>query len=423
MICALFFILAMLYAGATPYRQGGTLLMQGRTAAADIGAPDERQHVNYIAFVRSQGALPVLKPDSPDFYESYQAHQPPLYYVLMAPLFNPSAPIESTGSVLRFPSALIGVLTVLGLFWLGCLATGEPKWGLACAAMALLPGFVTLHGAVTNDPLLFCFVTWSLAFLVRALVSEGVDGRAWWLAGVLAGLACLTKSSGLILLPVLIGSAAWFLLRRREGVRALAGASIAALVLPLPIWIRNQQLYGDPLGLKVFESAFQGSAKASMFTEALGPFVYWTEWVAWWTVRSGVGAFGYMDIFLPDGVYRIALAGLFVCALGWLVAARRGEASPVPRVAWGVLGAYGVLVLLSFMRFNSTFFQAQARYLFPAIAVFGLIFGMGAVRWGRWALPTLIAALVALNGFAVSVLPAEFERRIQTPPRVAEPAP
>lgn len=419
-LCALFALLAIGYASVTPYRTGGVLLMQGRAPAADIGAPDERQHVNYIVSLRTTGELPVLRPSEPNFYETYQAHQPPLYYALMAPLATPGDPNAQNGIALRFPNALIGAVTVAGLFMLGLWSSGRRLYGFGLASIAFLPGFLMLHGAVTNDPLLICFITWSLAWCARAVALPDAEAkRAVLIAAILAGLGCATKSSGLLLLPIVGLVGLW-----RLKSTPLAWVRLLPLVLiPAPLWVRNTSLYGDPLGLKVFESAFQGSAKASMFIDALGAQTYWTQWVAWWTARSGVGVFGYMDVFLPDGVYRVAFAGVLVAAIGWMVALRRGEQNPIPKVVTLMLAGFFALVLLTFLRFNSVFFQAQFRYLFPAIASLGLFFGVGAARWGRIGALALMTSLIALNLFTLSWLPGEFARRVVPSTQSSLPTP
>ena len=86
-----FAVLASWYATTTPYRQPGHLMNQrgpdGRPAQIpDIGAPDDRQHANYIHHLLNTNSFPVLRPDSPDLGETYQSHQPPLYYLLAATL-------------------------------------------------------------------------------------------------------------------------------------------------------------------------------------------------------------------------------------------------------------------------------------------------------------------------------------------------
>ena len=85
------FVILLLFVGgatafndATPYRTAGALMTQrnpetGQPATApDIGAPDERQHANYVArMARGEGPA-VLDQIDPDLYVNYQAHQAPI---------------------------------------------------------------------------------------------------------------------------------------------------------------------------------------------------------------------------------------------------------------------------------------------------------------------------------------------------------
>lgn len=404
-----FLVLATIFGQITPYRTAGILLNQRSAPAGDIGAPDERQHANYIRYVRENRSIPVLKPGSSDLYETYQSHQPPLYYFLMAPLGDPTDP--GTGKAMRITSAILGAITVLGLYFFGRWATDDDAVGYGTALLAFLPGFVMLHGAISNDPLLFALITWCLAFLVHAMRTEWTWQRIG-IVGVLAGLAVLTKSSALALAPVLLLGV--FLGLRAKSLDTKKSLAVLGLplVFALPLWIRNVGVYGDPLALRAFREAFTGTAQASMFIEGLGAYTYWADWVAWWTARSFVGAFGYMDIFLPNNLYLLFIALLFVGSCGWLLGRRQG-AEPVPAAGKLLAATLFAVVLLLFVQFNSTYFQGQARYLYPAMAGIALCIGGGFARLHpKWGPVALALALLGLNAFVISELPREFARRI-----------
>src|SRR5687768_14778968 len=89
-------VLAILYANGAPYRASGVVINQSRARTNEIGAPDERQHANYVQHILDGKGIPVFKisvpdPDkpgqmmrNPELGETYQSHQPPLYYILAA---------------------------------------------------------------------------------------------------------------------------------------------------------------------------------------------------------------------------------------------------------------------------------------------------------------------------------------------------
>jgi 4-amino-4-deoxy-L-arabinose transferase-like glycosyltransferase len=414
-------VFAVWYANVTPYREAGRLKFQGGAVAGDIGAPDERQHVNYVnRLIRAQG-FPVLGDPGEDPYENYQAHQPPLYYLAaagysrlfgMTSLNNPAQ-----GRSLRGLNALIGAIGVIGAAFLGFWATKRVFVGAwAAAFVALLPMNVALSGAVSNDPLLIALSTWALAFMVRASDSGWCWGAALRV-GLLTGLALLTKSNALALFLVLPA----FYLAERTKTKSpritlyFSAALLIALITVMPWWLRNKQLYGDALALKAFEAAFTGSPSAEMFIAEFGTYGYWSNWVLWWTSRSFIGVFGYMDVFLPNEVYFTAfgvLAALFVAALF----ARRSP-DQEPRASLWPLALYSILVAFLFIRFNMRYFQGQARYLLPAIGPMALWLAMGAERisgkfhWIGFAVS--VAILIGFNVYVAQwVLPAEFATRL-----------
>ncbi len=415
--------LAFWYSASTPYRTSGTLLSYGRAPAPDIGSPDERQHANYVAELVEGKGYPVFKPLGPDAGEHIEDHQAPLYYTLAAGYakvagLNGDAIRSTEGKPLRWLNLLVGAATVAGAFAVGRWGFGRRDLGLIAAAFAaLLPMNVAMSGAVNNDPLLIALCTWGLALAARG-VREGWSVRLALGLGVVTGLAALTKTSALALLPVL-GFAAW--LRRPTRVQFLAVLA-PAILLPLPWWIRNQALYGDFFALRAFKSAFGGTAQAADFIQGQGLFSY-LSMVAWWTARSFIGAFGYMDIWLnershpaastPNALYRVMIALLFAAFVGWLLRLR--DADREERRLHLLGAALAAVVIVQFLLFNLQYFQAQARYLFPALGAFAAGTAWGALRLskGNWrvALAAITVPLLAVALLAGSVLPAEFAKR------------
>lgn len=418
-------LLASWYSSITPYRQAG-YYRTGHSIIPDIGAPDERQHANYIRrFMTGQG-FGVLDPKDPNLGENYQVHQPPAYY-LLATGWAKLAQAEGVeahddGIKLRFLNALIGAGTVVGTFFLGFWGHRRIEVGLIAAAfVALLPMNIALSGAISNDPLLFLLCTWVLALLARS-VREGWDWKGVIWIGVLTGLAMLTKTTALALVPVILVAA--FL--KRPTIAQFGAAAGIALVFAMPWWLRNMSLYGDPFALKQFNLAFAGSPQAQAQIDGLGLPTYLLSMVGWWTARSFIGAFGYMDIWLnetgspmgaaPNALYRLLIAGMVLTFFAWIASATKPEWKEAKSVQI-VNGLFLVVVILLFVRFNLQYFQAQARYVLPAISVIGCGVALGLLQLtkGRWlvalALVTLIFGGVAT--YAGTRLPDEFAKRIQ----------
>lgn len=421
------FALALAFAWVTPYRTAGILIHQNGAFAADISAPDERQHANYVSQLVQGEGFPVFRPRSEDLYETYQSHQPPAYYVVAAGWAKATGAQDvedrGFGFRLRALSGMLGAVAVLGVFAFVIWGFGRPIAALCAAAFAaLLPMNVALSGAISNDPMLFAVCSWTLALLARSL-RQGYSARSWIGIGALLGLGLLTKTSAIALfVPALV--AAWWVSGRKVQVFALRAALVVGLALAIvaPWWLRNTQLYGDPLALKAFSEAFVGTAQASVFVDAFGAYGYWTQWVGWWTLRSSIGAFGYMDIFLPNMLYGgFAIAILLLLGKG--IAGNGEPLDPAARASVWMAVGFSAVVLLMFVRFNLQYFQGQARYLFPAMAPFAAWVGLGAeslLGSKRWAPFVLAAALASLCAYVLVLLPGEFRRRESLSPNVLQ---
>ena len=166
---AVFFFLSMLFNLAVPIGE----------------APDEPSHVDYAETLLRTGQLPTIPKGSARY--SYEAEQPPLYYLLQAGwmgvlwpntnllphlegnpdfsfaketpynvyLHNYPAKDEVPVHLMRFLSILLGLCTLV-LIWLAAREAWPDEPQLALIALgfaALLPGFTFTSGTVTNDVL------------------------------------------------------------------------------------------------------------------------------------------------------------------------------------------------------------------------------------------------------------------------------
>jgi 4-amino-4-deoxy-L-arabinose transferase-like glycosyltransferase len=426
-LIALHIGLAFWFGSSTPYRTPGRLFINRKVTIPDIGAPDERQHVNYVAHLVEGKGFPVFDPKAADFGENYESHQPPVYYGLSAIYakatgLSADAIRSPEGKSVRWINLLFGAIGVAGAYALGFLGYGRREVGLIVAAVfALLPMNISLSGTASNDPLLIALFAWTIALMAKG-IREGWTIKLALGCGVLTGLAVLTKSTGLALLPILAAAA----LFRRPTLAQAAAVFLPAILLPLPWLLRNQSLYGDPLALKLFQDAFVGSAKSSTFIDGMGFGLggYLIHWLGWWTARSFVGVFGYADIWLnetgspydspPNAVYRLILSLFVVAFVGWVMHVKSAEKEERRLHYLGIIAT--TVVSLLFLRFTLQYFQAQARYLFPALGPIAAGIAFGALRFskGNWkvALAAVVVPLLAVALLAGTVLPAEFAKRL-----------
>jgi 4-amino-4-deoxy-L-arabinose transferase-like glycosyltransferase len=417
--------------------------------------------------------FPVFRPGQAETGEHYEDHQPPLYYLATAGFAKVVgvANVADPGAArLRWLNALVGGLTVLGVFYLGLWGIGKADVALGAAAItAALPMLCALDGAISNDPLLFSLCTWTLAVSALAL-RQGWTMKLALIAGALTGLAILTKTTAVALLPILL--LAIVLPQKKRPSLAMIGAALGVLaVVALPWLVRNQRLYGDPLAQKVFNQAFTGSPSPAVATlgdtlrndpELLERFArfqeshpelkgadlmkaadrelgvhtakspnYWMNWVGWWTARSFFGVFGYMDIWLnesgtpygptpnrpaPNVVYRLLIAISAVLTIGWIGSFFQPEWKESRSVQL-MNAAFWLIVAGLFVMFNLTYFQGQGRYLYPAIGPISLALSIGCFtllgQRGKTAVSAFAGLLLLLNVYAIAKLPAEFKERTQ----------
>jgi 4-amino-4-deoxy-L-arabinose transferase-like glycosyltransferase len=216
--------------------------------------------------------------------------------------------------------------------------------------------------------MLLTVVAWMLWLKVEAI-------RWIWLTGLFGGLALLTKSTALILFPILLGLALmhWLIggpargAARRNGwkwlVRVfigwLAALFMAALVF-IALWPAMWQAPGTALAstfgkLWVDKEAGQGN---------LGMF-----WMGHFVEDPGP-AFYVVAALLK--LSPLMLVGLVGSLLSLRPARERG-------VEWG-LWMYAILYLLAM----TIAAKKSVRYLLPAFAAFGLLAAYGLVHLGRW---------------------------------------
>jgi hypothetical protein len=361
--------------------------------------PDETAHVRYIEFLAAEHRLPVFDPANPG--ANYEFHQPPLYYAVALPVYLLAGSDQSAQQPIRFLTLLLSLALIYLTFALGRALAPDRPWAAVAAAgvVAFLPMQLGIATTIGNDALsevLSAAVLLLLVVHVRAAarhregeVAQAPGPGAMVAIGVFIGLGMLTKSIALLLLPV-AWLAALLAARGPGGLswRRLARDAGAATAVALVIcgwWlVRNQMLYGDPLAQKAFLQAFTGlrpTPESFMAKYQVPSVASYVGQVMIVTAAGFTGLFGPVHgnqfAFFPGWVYL--LTGL-IAAAGAVGFARHWERSQLTRwqkQAWGLCGAFAVLLLASFIRFNCSFFQAQARYLFPVLPAGAAAFCLG----------------------------------------------
>ena len=162
------------------------------------------------------------------------AFRPPLYPFALAAVHL----VGGGWTAERLLSALFGVVAVLLVFLVSRRVWGERVATVAGAIAAIFPPLVLLSASILSESL---FVPLALA-VVLAILEYRRDPRLRWAvaAGVLCGLAALTRQNGLLLV-IAAGGGVWAMRPRlsRQALVAPVVVAVAAVLTITPWVIRN----------------------------------------------------------------------------------------------------------------------------------------------------------------------------------------
>jgi hypothetical protein len=472
-------------------------LAAGYNLAMPFGVPpDEGAHAFYVQSLAERGRLPRLdlsKPSNELDPAGYEAHQPPLYYALAAPVWRVMRALDvgeqTTVRVTRVVSSLIGAAGLWLLWFLARLVFGPDRTWHALAATAFaafLPMRLAVGAALSNDSLAEAAATGTLCLLLMGL-EHGFTARHSLWTGLATGAAVLAKASNLLLAPFVLAAIALDSQRaspappeaaparqspkaaparhspkttRRGDSRAAfdgrrcfthLGSALGAAAIVCGWWfVRNQALYGDMLLERTFKLKFAGALSAGGAMQLFGcpsqgsylislvlPVTFQTFWGAFGhlTAKDFMGLLPRHSLAVPPGLevpvsiltlgslparqqpvpyppaswlYPILAVWTWVVAIGLArgYGRTRGSAPDEARRPVLILLTYSLMVFAAFLRFNLEFFQAQGRYLFPALAPIAAGFAAGWLNWfpgksARWGALALIVGMAALGGYAL----------------------
>lgn len=393
------------------------LLVIWSLAVPVFECPDEPHHWQYARYLHDHLSLPIY---GPKFME---ANSPPLYYLLIAPvaaasevpkqighwdaqgtLQTPSPPslFENSRADLRslrfLPLRLARLLTValsvLAVFFCylsGLEATGDRLTGLlAGSLMAFLPQFTFRGMNISNDALVTLMSTVSVYLIIR-LIRRGFTWPLGLVAAACIGLALLSKPTSLFLpaplgLAILSERVPWRIRLVRLGVLGLT------LAIAFPWLVRNQVLYGDPLASQAMLTAVRVLVDQKPLSSP-----YFTSTFPALLARSFVGVFGWMNVWLPQTLYRSYALPAVLAGVGYLCRTLRRMLDI--RLAL-VLATVPLLNLLVVIYINLTFSQPQGRYMFPALSSLAVLTAVGLEglpHWRRTATCLLAGVLLGIN--------------------------
>jgi hypothetical protein len=372
--------------------------------------PDEPAHLNYVLELADGRGLPVMTPDAwaPEPLEqlkrdhfdgvgprdprivaiTYEAHQPPLYYLVAALLFHLTGSLTAVRLLNLLLSCAVVAITphfVRAVF-------PDDRWIAPTATflVALHPMRCAMAVSIGNDPAVE--LVWAGLLLAMA-----TRLRPLWI-GVVIGIGILAKVGFLLAIP-LYGAWLWIVGPRTGWLRSATTASAVALLVAAPWIVRNVVLYGwtDPFAVAAGALGFDHPRPHLVLRGEHGIAIFlWRCFQSWW------GTFGWMEM-LPDPRALVVYVTLSAAAASGLVAwfvRLRQPATDWSRadraVLWSV--AAHAILLLALVAYSRYDFQAQGRYLLvlaPASATL-LAFGFRELIGRWWPLAALAGGLALL---------------------------
>ncbi len=371
-----------------------------------------------------------------EFYPTgwiYTANHPPLYYLLMTPLYwlTDGLSIETQLYIFRLAAIPFGLATVV-LAWLTTrtLFPRERFLVLLVPAVVAFQPQVSYESAMLNNDILAIAFTSAVIFLIARGLKHRFPPGTVALIGLFYGLAVLSKNTSLTAGAIIafamilgIGVRRW----REWVVKGALAAGVAAMMI-WPWYVYMYRTYGDFTGLKRIRELqywnYGDDQRPTIWAQLESQRFLWWRWRETW------GEFGWRLIPLSTELLRgifwvclLAAVGIAVWAVRLLLTQRAmledeidgssgtGSTAGVDSVwlleRWQVVGVLtmGVACILAYfaiLQFGTTFSLTQARYYFPAIVPAALLFAIGwrALLPRRWLVPgqaILFVGLVMLN--------------------------
>ncbi|MBP7686677.1 MAG: glycosyltransferase family 39 protein [Thermoflexales bacterium] len=391
--------------------------------------PDEIWHFAFANHLADGGGLPVFDAAQPATFLRNGAH-PPVYYVLIAALiapidrsdfpaefrFNLANPLITKGAsgtsrnllihtaredwpwhntalaahLARFVSIALNALALWGVWQIARRILRDERLAvLALAIVAFVPQFVYGAAMINNDALAAATTTWLVYALLRWFDAPVLKWAG--ISGGLLGLALLSKIGLIALLPVPLVTLALSLIepRRREDAKKRLNFSIKrpipwaqlvqavvviyglALVVAGWWYVRNWQLYGDPLAWREWQALTGAGRVPPTFGDFIGDMI---------------GLFGLFWIDFSLRVDRTWWPIFGVIVLAALIGLMRRASQREWPLDWAkLLIALSVFALLlaSAVRYSFNIYDIHGRLLYPSLAAIGVLLALGLSKWPK----------------------------------------
>lgn len=340
--------------------------------------PDEFGHFSYMKHIQKSQSLPSYT----SVYDFWEAHQPPLHYIVTMPALYITSGSSITVQLMavRIMNVLIAAVNVFVLYKLFSLLFSKfvdeklAQYYIAISTVlaAFWPMFVFISSSVNNDNLANLLGSVSIYWMLRLpkLFENSHSIRRGLVVSALIIIASLLTKVGLAPLSfTLFIVTLYYLYTYSRSTTSFSKKNfIVTVILYVAaimagagwFFIRNKVVVGDFLGWKFFDY---------LLVHQESNLLEWAVFIDWLKkiMKSTLGIFGYFDIYIkPIWAYTVFQWLLVVSFAGNVYFFIRNRKQDIGNVK--------LLYFLLLLTFMSTFiyslsaYQPQGRYLFPCLA-------------------------------------------------------
>lgn len=299
-----------------------------------------------------------LKGDANIPAKQYEAQQPPLYYLMLVPLYKAISGLSLPARILalRIASVAIGSAVIFLGYAVGLLVLHSRKLAmLAAALLACLPELCLDVARVGNEGLAIVLASAIVLFSLRACRRRSAF-LEWLMLGALLGAALLTKAYALALMPLPVVAALIRVIRHPKLLKQAAAWCSASWMAAIAIagwwywrtWVVTGTLSGEQLNVvtKNMPLAQKLSAIFHMnWRVVVDSMAFEHIWLGGWSF-----------LVVRSWMYRVCELVVVLALLGLLMQVVRTRALARPAM---ILAAACVLMYLAVAYYSLLVFLVQ----------------------------------------------------------------
>ncbi len=211
----------------------------------------------------------------PDHWDNNSEHPPLGKYLYMPAVVWNKAHHVSDKDAYRAPrviSAIVGSLSVMGIFLIGAVIFSTPIGVVAALIQALMPPVIAYHKIIALDTLMVLFVNMSMFGYLYWLKNKNI--RFLWGSVIAMALAIATKFNASLICLVFYGGlliSQWKSVRRDSSVRVPLPLLVFPILVPLILIAVWPWLWGNTLDHFLITLRHWGGTVDELFLGRFGP--------------------------------------------------------------------------------------------------------------------------------------------------------